>query len=108
MKINIMNGSDSNELFKLHILKLNKNGRLIPIIFSTIKLNKRGRNFIILDYYTVWTPSIAIDYVNTDFDHRLNELFSEFLRNFSCLEYYRFFSFETCLAFNKTCRMNIF
>ena len=40
------------------------------------KIKKRGRHIVILDYFTVWTSFIAIDYINTDFDHRLNELFS--------------------------------
>ena len=62
----------------------------------------------ILDYFRVWTPSIATECINTDFDHRLNELFFKFLENFSCLEFFRTFSSGSSLAFNKTCQMNNF
>ena len=71
-------------------------------------VTKKGKSKKEQDIWTVWTPFIAIDYINTDFDHRLNELFLEFLQNFSWLEYFRFFSFENCLAFNKACQMNNF
>ena len=32
---------------------------------------ERGRHLVILDYFTVWTHSIIIDYVNTDLDPSL-------------------------------------
>ena len=44
---------------------------------------------------------MAIDYVNTDFDQRLNELFSKFIRNFSCLEYFSFFLLKLVLYLTK-------
>ena len=66
--------------------------------------NKKGRSRKAEDAFDV-----AIDCIITDFDHRLNELFSELIQNFSYIEYFRrIFSFETCRALNKSQRMIIF
>ena len=59
-------------------------------------------------FYSVDTFYVAIDYVGTNYEHRLNELSSDLLQNFFYLEYIcRNFSFETWLAFNKICKANI-
>ena len=38
---------------------------------------EKRKHLVILDQFTVWTPSIAKYYVNTNFGHPLNELFSD-------------------------------
>jgi hypothetical protein len=51
------------------------------------EIKKRGRHQLIIDYfYNVDKLYVTIDYITTNFYHRFNELSSELLQNFSCLD----------------------
>ncbi|XP_044973970.1 zinc finger MYM-type protein 1-like [Hordeum vulgare subsp. vulgare] len=51
------------------------------------KSRKGGRNNVTADhFFRVDTFYVAIDSITTEFDHRFNEVSSELLQNFSCLD----------------------